>query len=133
VKSKGKQKEKIMKSLFGRGSNETDLKTAMPDPYKRGVTWIFEVEALAEKGEYQKALQWCDEAIKNFPRFNEAWHYKGMLLNDSKQSSEAIDCYLEAMRRGILGAAEWLASSMQSMPANVLQEYKNKHPNVKLP
>jgi tetratricopeptide (TPR) repeat protein len=109
------------------------MKTAMPDPYHRGVTWIFEVEALAERGEYQKALQWCDEAIKNFPRFSEAWHYKGMLLNDSKRSSEAIDCYLEAMKRGILGAKEWLASSMQSMPADALQEYKNKHPNVKLP
>jgi tetratricopeptide (TPR) repeat protein len=55
-------------------------------------------KSLRSKKQFQKALGYCDKAIKIYPYFVPAWNNKGNVLVNLGKKKDAIQCYKKALK-----------------------------------
>jgi len=60
--------------------------------------YLIHAEDEIENGNFDKALEYYDQAIQKYPSFVESYAYKAELLEELKRSDEAISEYEEALK-----------------------------------
>ena len=83
--------------------------------------WIERGDKFYIKGEYEKAIECYNEALKINPKDADAWYNKGVLYARLKKYEEAIECYDKALKINPEYANAW---NNKGVVYAELKEYK---------
>ncbi len=71
------------------------------------ISWHNQGFIFGVNGDYENAMKYFDEAIRNYPRDADAWFGKGFVLYRQGKFNEAIKAYDEAIRIDPVNAMAW--------------------------